>query len=287
MGKLNVDRFENQANNIQKTADVLKNKDKRLKEVNNFLQKNNLPSSEDKLIKIPAKLIDISGNLEYRDATKDKEYWEGFKNSIERDGLLEKPTVHIENSRIIVDRGIHRITACKELGWKEIPCVVVAKFSEEKDYDNKFMENHHKKLNAPLVNAAWVGKKIEKEKMSYADLASYLGKKDKQWVARYYRIFGWSEEVKNYIHANEHAFPESYLFGIAKQKEMSSEKLLGMLKNRVENKDEVKTKKQSSNKYEKIFSDLIKEDSDIQENMDVVLKALKKMNLVSSNYTPL
>lgn len=292
--ELDTSRFEGKAKEIQKTADLLYKQDLKLKEIEEFLCTNKLPSKIEKIVKIPIRYIDCSNNLKYRDATKDSEYWNSFKQSIQREGLLEKPTVHIENTKIICDRGFHRIKACSEIGWSSISCIVAPMSCDEKSFDKKFMENHQKRSNSPLVNAYWVGQKLLEENkdgrlLSYSEVSDLLGKSDKQWVARYARINSWSDEIKDYIAKYESFFPESFLFGIAKRKEMPESELLRILKGRV-NGGERKKIGVRQKKNVSLISDeeimfklntVLRDNVKYSKHKEVITEILHKMGLIS------
>jgi len=113
---------------------------------------------------------------------RDKEKFERLKESIKEHGLDDTPHVlPLKDGMFEPFIGDHRIMACKEIGWKEIPCIVediseqeamercVGNNTTHSDYDSVRIEN--------LVFEMWNTQKYP----SKAQLGSKIGLTG-QWV---------------------------------------------------------------------------------------------------------
>lgn len=132
--------------------------------------------------KVPIKLVGLSENIRKR---YDDESIEALAESIQRDGLIQFPTVCLKKGakgyQLVCKNGHRRILAATKLKMEQIECVIMA-------FDNAEAELYHT-INANM-----------REEVFYLDLAhgyqeaAALGSSDKEIAARVgvnWRTVGW------------------------------------------------------------------------------------------------
>jgi len=100
-------------------------------------------SEEIPVKKIPVDRINPPGEYNVR-KKKVKEGLEELKKSIKREGLLQPIVVFPKDDMYELVIGQRRLSAVKELGWKEIPALVVEPMSVAKAKARSVIENIHR-----------------------------------------------------------------------------------------------------------------------------------------------
>jgi len=95
--------------------------------------------------------------------------------NIKDNGLLQPIGVKVVKDRFILLYGFRRLTACKKLGWKNIPAVItdVENFSEVDFLIKNASENLHRK-NVNMVEFGRICSLLQKEKLSMREIAVRL-----------------------------------------------------------------------------------------------------------------
>lgn len=184
-----------------------------------------------KPITIPIKAIDVSQNNRSFD-TGSPEFI-ALKESIQQDGLLQRPIVTRSGEETFLCLGGHRrIAALKELGYEKAPCVLLpVDITNTKKVELiRLAENLVREDLKPLEMAD----SILKAKVELGETATGIARlleKDRKYISRLVKVAEWPKHIRTYIKDND--IPLISLTKVA-SKSLKNEEVLRELK-KVEN----------------------------------------------------
>lgn len=163
--------------------------------------------------------IDLSQND--RDIDTSSEEFIGFKETIESQGLLQRPilTVGLQATKpFLCVAGHRRITALKELGKKDVPAELVVFNSEVEIRMARLAENIARESLHPVDLAAAIKRVASELSESKTGLGRLLGK-SRDYVTWMLKIADWSQDCL--LLAKQKGLTTRQLFAIAKQPDQS------------------------------------------------------------------
>jgi ParB family chromosome partitioning protein len=116
-----------------------------------------------------------------------------LRESIKEYGILEPLQVGDLNSTLVLIDGLHRLLVAKELGIKQVPCIVSPKTERDIMIHNLILNRQRGKSN-PVQESEIIRCMIENEGLPVADVANLCGL-SQSWVARLYEMSKLPKEV--------------------------------------------------------------------------------------------
>lgn len=172
--------------------------------------------------------IDLSQNDREIDTTSEE--FIGFKETIETQGLLQRPilTIGLQATKpFLCVAGHRRITALRELGVKEVPSELVAFNSDVEIRMARLAENIARESLHPIDLAAAIKRVAKEVSESKTGLGRLLGK-SRDFVTWMLKIADWSSDCS--MLAKELGLTTRQLFAIAKQPDQTKRAVLSAIK---------------------------------------------------------
>jgi len=174
-----------------------------------------------RLIRFPSTLLRLinRSTLEYRE----------LRDSIKSVGLLNsicvRPVDNQYRSNIfeIID-GVHRYSICRDLGWQEIPCIILENVSDEKISLLQIHANSHKRTTSHAEYATVIkGILLENPDLSLDDLCAKLNKTS-AWVRKVMALLQLIDKAKEALTLRQISLMSAY--ALAKLPKQMQEKVL-------------------------------------------------------------
>ena len=162
-----------------------------------------------KVYEIDIRLIEVDENAVFRnfDDQNQRKKLEELKESIKKNGLLENLIVYPVLTGFKLIAGYRRFTACKELGFEKVNCLVI----EPEKAPEVLIEENEKREDLDFVEQAecylYV---IEKHKIEQRELAKRIGRSD-AYVSNMLMVAKLDKRLKKTIRESEY-FTKSVIF---------------------------------------------------------------------------
>jgi ParB family transcriptional regulator, chromosome partitioning protein len=121
-----------------------------------------------------------------------------LKASIRRIGLINPVGVVVEGDQYRVVHGHRRFAACKELGWSEVPCIVLSGDAAKRE-EVTFAENFFREDLSPVELAVAIARQYQSGDMDVPALAAIF-RRSEQWVKNQLGIVDWPPDVLEAVH---------------------------------------------------------------------------------------
>ena len=131
----------------------------------------------------------------------DDEYIDELADSIKKHGIINPITVRRLGDKFEIIAGERRFKACKSLGLKEIPAIII-EADDKKTAELALIENIQRKELSPIEEGMSYEKILQIGDMTQAELSKQLGKKQST-IANKIRLLKLDDSVKEALLKNQ------------------------------------------------------------------------------------
>lgn len=208
-----MNRFDQTADNIKKSQAIEK-----------------LSSLKDgTLVPIPIQMIARDQNIRKKTEGEPDSDFMQLKESIREVGLLQNPIVMVSGEQVICVAGHRRISACENLGYERIPCLLRKFESMELKDVAQLLENTARKDLHPLDIAKQLHR-LKLEGYNQIKLQDLMGK-DRKTIGRFQKMATWPEEAHEIIRKHTERLKTGVLLQLA-SRTISDQELITQLKHK-------------------------------------------------------